>query len=191
MLLMRLYALYQRSNKILAFLVTFFLAEFAAMLYIYVNFSSTAKVINQPLPGAYLCGSSSYGWIDYIMYPPLLFELTLVGLCLWAGYQHSKEHFSAPRLRWSRAHLIDILIRGNINIFYFFSFLVVWVIAIVALFVFGVQWSPSIFIFALVTCIIGGCRLVLHLREGASSVLHSARQLIGGSIFVVATVSDA
>jgi len=43
MLLMRLYALYQRSNKILAFLVTFFLAEFAAMLYIYVDFSSTAK----------------------------------------------------------------------------------------------------------------------------------------------------
>jgi len=75
-------------------------------------------VINQPLPGAYLCGPSSYGWTDYTMYPPLLFELTLVGLCLWAGYQHSKEHFSAPRLRWSRAHLIDILIRGNV--FYFF-----------------------------------------------------------------------
>lgn len=90
------------------------------------------------------------------------------------------------------------------------SFLVVWVIAIVAFFVFGVciwitnqadwvllnlgpqvQWGPSIFIFALVTCIIGGCRLVLHLREGASSVLHSARQLIGGSIFVMATVSNA
>ena len=40
---MRVYALYERSKKILAFLIVCFLAEFAVMLRMYINFSSTVK----------------------------------------------------------------------------------------------------------------------------------------------------
>jgi len=43
MLQIRLYVLYRRSKKILVFLVTFFLAQAAAMLCIYIDFSATAK----------------------------------------------------------------------------------------------------------------------------------------------------
>lgn len=43
MLQIRLYALYQRSKLVLAFLAACFLAEVAAMSSIYINFSSTVK----------------------------------------------------------------------------------------------------------------------------------------------------
>lgn len=43
MLQIRLYALYNRSKKILAFLAICFLAEAGVMLRIYINYSSTIK----------------------------------------------------------------------------------------------------------------------------------------------------
>ena len=43
MLQMRLYALYERSNKILAFVTVFFLAEVSAQLYTYITLDSTAQ----------------------------------------------------------------------------------------------------------------------------------------------------
>ena len=43
MLQIRLYVLYQRSNKVLSFLAICFLAEVTVTLYISVNFSSTVK----------------------------------------------------------------------------------------------------------------------------------------------------
>ena len=44
-------------------------------------------VINQPLPGAHLCGSSSYGRTYYAMYPPLPFELTLACACRLSAFK--------------------------------------------------------------------------------------------------------
>ena len=43
MLQIRLYALYKRSNKILGFMVIFFLAEISAHFYISINFDSTTQ----------------------------------------------------------------------------------------------------------------------------------------------------
>jgi len=43
LLQLRLYVLYNRSNKILGFMTIFFLAEMATQVYIYVNFGAIAK----------------------------------------------------------------------------------------------------------------------------------------------------
>ena len=40
---MRLYALYNRSNKILGFMAVFFLAELSVELYTYISFDSTIQ----------------------------------------------------------------------------------------------------------------------------------------------------
>lgn len=55
------------------------------------------------------------------------------------------------------------------------------------------QWGSAILAFGPATFIIGGCRLILHLREGALSVSHSTHQLSGGPVAVTyptPTVSD-
>ncbi|KIM70684.1 hypothetical protein SCLCIDRAFT_162607 [Scleroderma citrinum Foug A] len=183
MLQIRLYALYNRSKKILAFLAICFLAEAGVMLRIYINYSSTIKVTNQPLPGAYFCGSTSYGrWISYSVYPTLAFESILCCTCMWVGYQRSKEYFSSPGLRWSRAHLIDILIGGNV--LYFLGFSLTWAAGTVTLLVAGFQWGQAVNIFGAATSIIGGCHLILHLREATSPVSHSTYQLSTGAMFV-------
>ena len=70
----------------------------------------------------YFCGGSSYGrWITYSLYPNLVFESLLFCLCIWVGYQRSKENFSSPGLRWSRARLVDILVGGNVLYFFWWA----------------------------------------------------------------------
>ena len=68
-------------------------------------------VINQPLPGVYVCGSMSYGLLSYSVFPTLAFESVVFFLCVWVGYLHSKENFAGSELQWSRAHIIDILVQ--------------------------------------------------------------------------------
>ncbi|KAL4079606.1 hypothetical protein J3A83DRAFT_1131027 [Scleroderma citrinum] len=211
MLQMRLYALYKRSNKVLVPLAICFLVEIGVMMRIYINFSTTVEVTNQPLPGVYFCGSTSYGrWISYSVYPTLSFEVVLCSLCVWLGYQRSKDHFSAPGLRWSRARLVDILIGGNV--LYFFSFSLTWVVGTVTLFIYGVrvyltnhadwiflsldlqlQWGQAVNAFGAATSIIAGCRLILDLREATSPVVHSTVTSEEGVVFMhqLSTISHA
>ena len=74
-------------------------------------------VSNQPLPGVYLCVPTTYpALIPYNVFPAFAFESIVFCLSIWAGYRHSKENFSG--LRWSREHLVDILVRGNV-VYYF------------------------------------------------------------------------
>ena len=61
MLQMRLYALYERSNKILAFVTVFFLAEVSAQLYTYITLDSTA----QGWPQTFLCGKCLIAFDSY------------------------------------------------------------------------------------------------------------------------------
>ncbi|KAL4072518.1 hypothetical protein V8B97DRAFT_378178 [Scleroderma yunnanense] len=192
MLQMRLYALYKRSNKVLVPLAICFLVEIGVMMRIYINFSTTVEVTNQPLPGVYFCGSTSYGrWISYSVYPTLSFEVVLCSLCVWLGYQRSKDHFSAPGLRWSRARLVDILIGGNV--LYFFSFSLTWVVGTVTLFIYGLQWGQAVNAFGAATSIIAGCRLILDLREATSPVVHSTVTSEEGVVFMhqLSTISHA
>lgn len=191
LLQLRLYVLYNRSNKILGFMSIFFLAEMATQVYIYVNFGATTKVSNQPLPGIYFCAASSYGLLSYSVFPTLAFESIVFCLCVWVGYQRSKEHFSAPGLRWSRAHLIDILIKGNV--LYYFGFALMWIFAMIAFFVYGLQWGPAVNAFALATFVIGGSHLILHLLEAAYIPPHSGGQVSTAAVFAhpTSTISRA
>lgn len=193
MLQMRLYVLYQRSKKVLALLVTLFLAEAAVTLVMCVKFSSTVNASNQPLPGVYFCTSStsSEQFFPDSVYTILAFESILFCLCIWASYQRSKGDFSAPGLRWSRSHLIDILIEGNV--FYFLCFALTWVAALVALSVYGFQWGQAVNAFGSATSIVAGCHLILHLREAVSHpTLHQTTFRLGtGVVFACRSTTTA
>ncbi|KIM64787.1 hypothetical protein SCLCIDRAFT_1212863 [Scleroderma citrinum Foug A] len=123
------------------------------------------------------------------MYPTPIFESILFCLCIWAGYRRSKGHFSAPGLRWSRERLINILVGGNV--FYFFCFGVVWVVALVILYAVGIQWGPAVNAFCGATLVIGGCHLILDLREAASPLSHSTHQPIAGAFVAYRSSTSA
>ena len=56
-----------------------------------------------------------------------------------------------------------------------------------------IQWGSAILAFGPATFIIGGCRLILHLREGALSFSNSTHQSSGDQVVVAyptATASD-
>lgn len=180
MLQMRLYVLYKRSNKFFASLAICFLAKVAVLVFVYSNFSSTVQAGNHPVPGVYACYPSPFNWrwILASIYLTLAFESILCGLCIWAGYQCSKEQFSATGLRWSRAYLIDILVGGSV--LYFICFALMWVVTIIILSVYGWKWGVATNAFCAATSIIGGCRLILHLRKAASSVPHARHRPHGG-----------
>lgn len=181
LLQMRVYALYERSKKILAFLIVCFLAELGVMIRMYVNFSSTVVATNEALPGVYFCATPTTPeqWLPTSVYPTLAFEAILVCLSVWAGYQRSKGHFSVAGLRWSRARLIDILVGGNV--LYFLCFALMWAVALIILYVVGLEWGQAVNAFGGATSVIAGCRLTLHLREAASPSPHSTHQLSEGA----------
>lgn len=178
---MRLYVLYKRSKKFLAPLAICFLAKVAVLLVVYINFSSTVRATNRQL-GVYACTSLPYDtrWISASLYLTLAFELTLCSLSIWAGY---RSQFSAPGLRWSRAYLIDILVGGSV--LYFLCFALMWVVAIITLSVYGWKWGEATNAFGAATSIIGGCRLILHLRKAASSVPYARHPRPHGGLTIV------
>ena len=79
-------------------------------------FAHRLIVTNQLLPEVYSCGPKAYGLIFYSGLPTLAFESMLFCLSIWVGYRHSKvKNFG---IQWSRAHVIDILVQGNV-LYYF------------------------------------------------------------------------
>ncbi|KAL4081351.1 hypothetical protein V8B97DRAFT_1862995 [Scleroderma yunnanense] len=168
---MRLYALYHCSKKLLIFMVSFFLAEIGVMMWILIatNLLSGRQLSN--FRTTYLCASDVIPAYAYIWVPCFAFDGILVILAIWAGIQQSRQLSYSRSARFNRPRLIDVLIEGNV--IYFISPLITLILLAKHGVSLKVQWIADTLLFKAPVTIMVGCRLILSIREAATSPAHS------------------
>ncbi|KAJ6606045.1 hypothetical protein DFH09DRAFT_1353280 [Mycena vulgaris] len=98
---LRLYAMYGRSKKILAFLITLILTEMGAMV-VFLEVPKDGLVgTNNPAPDLFICADADPPHVHWIAYVPaitLITESILLGLAVFKASQHLRSGGSSGRI---------------------------------------------------------------------------------------------
>ncbi|KIK22136.1 hypothetical protein PISMIDRAFT_680676 [Pisolithus microcarpus 441] len=163
---LRLYALYNRSRKVLIFMGSGFLVEIMAMTAILVVANLTSGTSSEPIPGVKICTNEDTSNSFYVFWLPILcFEFLLCSLAVRAGIQRSRDDISFIPLS-NRVFLLDVLVKGNVG-----YFLVIFFVGVVNAVMWGAlspEWVEVPEGFPHAVAVIAGCRLILHIRNAAS-----------------------
>jgi hypothetical protein len=116
---LRIYAMYRKSKRILAFTAVCFTMEIAATCTVLaINFDYSLTYTNEPIPGFLkMCATSSIGRSFTAIYLPIVsFELLLFVLALFVAFKHMRTTYSVAgkRLHSTMATLV------RYNTIYFF-----------------------------------------------------------------------
>ncbi|KAJ6606050.1 hypothetical protein DFH09DRAFT_1269147 [Mycena vulgaris] len=98
---LRLYAMYGRSKKILAFLITLILSEIAAMVVFFEVPKDGLVGTNNPAPDLFICADADPPHIHWMAYVPvitLVTESILLGLAVFKASQQVRAGISGGRL---------------------------------------------------------------------------------------------
>jgi len=161
---LRIYAMYRKSKKILAFTAVCFTLEIAAICTVLaINFDYSLTYTNEPIPGLLkMCATSSIGRIFTAIYLPIVsFELLLFVLALFVAFKHMRTTYTVAgkRLHSTMATLV------RYNTIYFFVEMVGCAIATtlyLGLPAIYLEITNSVLI---AVTIILGSRLVLNIRN--------------------------
>ncbi|KIM57302.1 hypothetical protein SCLCIDRAFT_28912 [Scleroderma citrinum Foug A] len=173
-LLLRLYALYGCSKRLLVLMVTFFAAEVSTMLWILIGtsllrsgtFAEHVYVTGYYYNDVELCFGEVVPAYGHIWVPSFIFDAILAILAVWAGIQHSRRQ-SYAHSRFNKSRLVDVLIHGNVV--YFISPLVTFILLLKAGVSQEVTWFADTLLFRAPVAISAGCRLILSIRQVTSS----------------------
>ncbi|KIM55847.1 hypothetical protein SCLCIDRAFT_280149 [Scleroderma citrinum Foug A] len=168
---MRLYVLYNRSNRLLFVMVSGFVIEFAVALVTAVQSSIfDVNIVSIPTASVTAFPTTEEIYI-YIGYSAMVaYELLLFSLALWAGIRLSRCPF--PENRIGARRLTAILIQGNVT-----YFLAIWLCLLVYL---AVSLTASAQYLGVTTNLvfsllcIAGCRIILDIRSAVSPLCTSA-----------------
>ncbi|KAL4076363.1 hypothetical protein J3A83DRAFT_2184930 [Scleroderma citrinum] len=170
---MRLYALYNCSKRLLIFLIVTFVAEIGTVMWILISSNLLMRgtiVMYHITFGMYgetdLCGGLVTTAYAYVWVPCLVFETILCLFAIYAGIKHSRGQLCRP-VKSNRPRLIDVLIHGNV--IYFLSPLGMFILLVMHSVSLKVQWLADTLLFRAPITILAGCRLILSIREAASS----------------------
>ncbi|KAL4068052.1 hypothetical protein J3A83DRAFT_3803272 [Scleroderma citrinum] len=163
----RLYALYNRSKRILFVVVLGFVIE--VVILVVSTIRLTIFTVNNGVNGItdYSVAEAINGYIAYSV--SLFYELLLFSLALWAAIRPCRR----PRARnWIEARgLRSILIEGNVM--YFLVILLFLVAYLTVSLAFPAEDLSLIINIGFSLYIITGCQIILHIR-GAASQLSSS-----------------
>ncbi|KAH7922530.1 hypothetical protein BV22DRAFT_1037361 [Leucogyrophana mollusca] len=182
---LRVYALYNRSNRVLIFTILCYIAEIASTAVFMGRPSTDVVVMNEVLPGVGLCTTSSVpSSFDDFWYPVMLFEGILCALALWAGITHIRELRglgSEGAIQGFRpGRVIEVFVRDNV--FYFVCTSVICSVNVAVWQTLGENWFEIPAGFTFVAEVIMGCRLVLRMRESCYRPLGASVDLEDCSI---------
>lgn len=163
---LRLYALYNRSRKVLIFMGSAFLVEILAMTTILIIANLTSGTSSEPIPGVKICTNEDTSNSFYVFWLPILcFEFLLCSLAVRAGIQRSRDDIGFIPLS-NRVFLLDVLVKGNVG-----YFLVIFFVGVVNAVMWGAlspEWVEVPEGFPHGVAVIAGCRLILHIRNAAT-----------------------
>ncbi|OAX31485.1 hypothetical protein K503DRAFT_806032 [Rhizopogon vinicolor AM-OR11-026] len=123
--IIRLYAMYQQSRKMLIFLIAIYVIILAAGSFIFAIQARHTSAVEHVLSGAHLClyyeGGSlfSYG-MDWIL--RLVWEILVICLAVWIAVKHFRE-LQRPSTGWAVENCFTVLMKTHL--FYFASFIAV------------------------------------------------------------------
>ncbi|KAH7919933.1 hypothetical protein BV22DRAFT_1040436 [Leucogyrophana mollusca] len=165
---LRVYALYNRSNRVLIFMILCYIAEIASMTVFIAQYNANIVVMDEVFPGVGLCTANFVpsSLVDF-WYPAMLFEGMLCALALWAGITHIRELQSLGGEGTIQAfrpgRVIEVFVRDSV--FYFFCASVISSVGVAMWQTLGETWFEIPEGFTFVSEVIMGCRLVLRMRE--------------------------
>ncbi|KAJ7624812.1 hypothetical protein FB45DRAFT_924267 [Roridomyces roridus] len=198
---MRLYALYFLDRRVLALMVTMFIASSATSAAIMGTALSRISAVSSPLPGiiTFCAPSGIPPWFYAFWIPILAFESLMCALALYRGFQTFRA--SEPAFQSGR-HLVAILIRDSVLYFLvmfatYFTNMLIWVSAPMNLIEIPVAFSVAL------SCCLGN-RMIFNVREvnreikqskapSADTIRHSRQQGRGGvrsSFYTPAELTD-
>ncbi|TFK31297.1 hypothetical protein BDQ12DRAFT_162314 [Crucibulum laeve] len=158
-LIMRLYALYGQSKRLLMLLTALFLMEFAGMMYWNILSYVNVELTLEPFPGVHICIPSGVPKLFPLYWAyAIAFETIVFSLIMRIIYRDFAEARAIARLR--TVSLMNVLMRDNFV--YFF-------IALTADLITGISWAATPGHPAISACwveatsIIVGGRLILNL----------------------------
>jgi len=162
-LLIRLWAMYNRNNILLGSMVAFGTLQVAASSAIMGLSLSHALVSSQPAPGFIVCSTVMPSYFAAYWIPILAFETTLFILTLLKGWQNFRKERISTRSGMSGRSLINLLVRDSI--IYFFIIDVVYLANAVIWY-----WAPPTLIeasscFGIVLPSMMASKLLLNLRD--------------------------
>ncbi|KAH7927237.1 hypothetical protein BV22DRAFT_291492 [Leucogyrophana mollusca] len=98
---LRIYAMYQKSKKILAVTAVCFVMEIAAISAVLAtHFDHTLSYTTEPIPGVHMCATSAIGKAFTAIYIPIFsFELLLFVLAITVVFKHLSHTPHVPGLR--------------------------------------------------------------------------------------------
>ncbi|KAF8843232.1 hypothetical protein BDN67DRAFT_964600 [Paxillus ammoniavirescens] len=165
---MRLYALYNKSKKLVVFTGAIYLAEIIAMSGILLKANLDVETSNHPLPGINICTALMTPSVFYSFWiPPLIFESILCFLSIWIGVKRSRQYLQPALVKGNRMRLVNVVIMGNVM--YFFGILLSCVVNAAMWQALGPGWIEIPEGFPQAIEIIAGCRLILHIRSAGSA----------------------
>ncbi|KAF8840843.1 hypothetical protein BDN67DRAFT_968027 [Paxillus ammoniavirescens] len=165
---MRLYALYNKSKKLVVFTGAIYLAEIIAMSGILLKIELAVEITNQPLPGIYICTAQKTPSAMYSFWiPPLVLESVLFSLSIWIGVKRSREYLKPAIIKGNGMRLVNVIIMGNVV--YFFGVLLSYIVNFAIWKALGPEWVEIPEGFPQAAAIIAGCRLILHVRDASSA----------------------
>lgn len=182
---LRIYAMYQRTRRILVILVFAFFSEvLAVVVIIWRTIGPTSKLVvtDEPFPGKHLCSFSGINTdFVYLFIPVFCFETLLFFLAIRISLNNMRQRKATPGTPSLRVNsFMSILVRDSI--LYFFINLAMCAI------VMGLWRNLAVlhanisipFIMLLETVI--GTRMVINFKEHCSRRLSSEPIMITGSI---------
>ncbi|KAH7925224.1 hypothetical protein BV22DRAFT_1129157 [Leucogyrophana mollusca] len=172
---MRIYALYNRSRRVLIFMTLTFLGEVIAMSTILALANSRTIVVNDPLPDVKICAVDNLpNFLFSLWMPIIIFEGLLCMFALWAGVKQLVLRSKLEGFRGGRA--VDALVKGNV--FYFLCLLIPCTLNVVVWATVGDSYVDMTQGYGFATAIVVGCRLVISLRRALSPGSESDTALI-------------
>ncbi|KIM57308.1 hypothetical protein SCLCIDRAFT_130746, partial [Scleroderma citrinum Foug A] len=165
---MHLYALYHGSKRLLVYMVSFFVAEVGIVLWILISNSLFSNGTSLAFSLSQLCVSNvTPAYSGYLWVPSFTFEVILALLAVWAGIKHFKQKSRPQAARFNISQLVDSLIHGNV--IYFVCPLITFVLFLNDDASLKLHWLAQSLPFGGPITICAGCRLILSIREVASS----------------------
>ncbi|KAH7919945.1 hypothetical protein BV22DRAFT_836506 [Leucogyrophana mollusca] len=159
---MRIYALYQRSNKVLSFTALGYLAEIIAMSTILGIANAHIVAINEPIPGIGICSATNIPASFYRFWLPIIaFEGTLCLLALWVGIRDLVSGYRAQGI--NGVNVLEVLVKDSV--FYFLCLVLACVVNAAMWQTLGESWLEVPEGFSIAAKVVIGCRLILNLPK--------------------------
>ncbi|KAH7920744.1 hypothetical protein BV22DRAFT_1198699 [Leucogyrophana mollusca] len=119
-MILRVYAMYENSKKILLFLLVCFLARviaLATILALAVGPTSGISATEYLLSGTYFCSvAPNTAYANFTVIPTLFFEIILFALAARCSFKHAAELRRSPQ-GWKANECMKVLLRDSILFF--------------------------------------------------------------------------